>query len=265
MKLSRLGWVSDLHWDFCNPGQREIFQQSVAAHDLSALVVTGDIATRRRLPSALSALDQLAIPVYFVTGNHDYYAGSFATVDEELRILCTKSRNLTRLDGSAIIHIAADVALVGHGGWADGQAGLGSNTLITMNDSWLIKDLLLPKPELFRVLRRLGKSSADYMAEILPQAARQARRVIVATHVPPFPQACLHEGKPATADYLPHYVNQAMGEVLVRIAIEYPAVSFEVIAGHTHERCQVRLAPNLMVRVAAAEPSHPRLEEVLEF
>jgi len=44
-----------------------------------------------------------------------------------------------------------DLALIGHGGWGDGRAGLGSLTKIRMNDSVLITDLAgLNDVELFR-------------------------------------------------------------------------------------------------------------------
>jgi Icc-related predicted phosphoesterase len=157
------------------------------------------------------------------------------------------------------------VVMVGHGGWGDGLAGLGAATSRTMNDSWLIKDLARPKAELFRELQRLGEVSAEYMARILPVAARQAKRVIVATHVPPFPEVCRHEDKPTTDQYLPHYVNQALGEALDRVVDEFPAVQFQVLCGHTHERCRAQVRPNLAVWVAAAEPCHPQIEAVLEF
>jgi len=265
MDTFRLGWASDLHWDFANPDRRLQFSASVVDAQLSALVVTGDIATRRRLPAALDALDQLGIPVYFTTGNHDYYTGSFAVVDDELRKMCAQSRHLTRLGSGEIIRLTSTAVLVGHGGWADGQAGLGINTTITTNDSWLIKDLALPKIQLFEETKKLGEASASYLTTILPSAARQARHVLIATHVPPFASACFHAGKPAAAEYLPHYVNQAMGEALIRVARDNPLVTFEILAGHTHERCCIHMAANLKVRVSAAEPCHPQLESILEL
>jgi UDP-2,3-diacylglucosamine pyrophosphatase LpxH len=265
MHSFRLGWASDLHWDFVNPDRRSLFLQSLADQELSALVVTGDLATRRRLPAVLQSLDQLGMPIYFTTGNHDYYTGSFVSVDEELRTICAQSRNLKRLGLGEIIHLTPEVALVGHAGWADGLAGIGAATSVTMNDSWLIKDLTLSKEELFQKLRRLGEISAEYMAKILPVAARQANRVIVATHVPPFSEVCLYEGKLASGQHLPHYVNQSMGEALLSIAREHPRTQFEILCGHTHQRISSQVRANLKVRVAGAEPCFPRLETVLEF
>ncbi len=265
MDTFRLGWASDLHWDFANPDRRLQFSASIVAAKLSALVITGDIATRRRLPAALDALDQLGIPVYFTTGNHDYYTGSFAVVNDELRKRCAQSKHLTRLGSGEIIRLTPEVVLVGHGGWADGKAGLGIDTTIKTNDSWLIQDLTLPKAQLFEEMKKLGEASASYLTTILPRAARQARRVLIATHVPPFPSACFYGGKPATAEALPHYVNQAMGESLIRAARENPHVTFQVLAGHTHERSCVHPTANIKVRVAAAEPCRPQLESVLEL
>ena len=199
-------------------------------------------------------------------GNHDYYASGFAEVDATIGIMSQQSRNLTRLGGGEIISLGFDTALVGHGGWGDGRAGLSAATPFKSNDSWLIKELAkLPVDKLFDKLGALGDESARYFSKILPAALERANHVVVATHVPPYTAACRHEGRPCSDEHLPHYVNVALGKTLTSLASSHRDKRITVLCGHTHEACFYEAAPNLSVRVAGAQPCHPRIEAVVEL
>jgi hypothetical protein len=134
-----------------------------------------------------------------------------------------------------------------------------------MNDSLLIADLRLEGADLFARLAELGAASARYFEQVLPEAARQADRIVIGTHVPPFPEASRHEGKPGQPSHLPHFCNLSLGESLLKIARRFPQKEFLVLCGHTHERCEWRAADNLMVRVAGAKYGEPAIEAILEF
>ena len=155
--------------------------------------------------------------------------------------------------------------LIGHPGWSDGRAGIGSATTVRMNDSLLIADLRLEGQELFDRMAALGDASARYIEDIAPLAVRHADRIVVGTHVPPFPEASRYARAPGEPSHLPHFCNVALGEALLRIARAWPKKEFLVLCGHTHERCQWRAADNLVVKVAGAEYGQPAIEEILEF
>jgi Icc protein len=266
MQNFSLGWASDLHFDFAHETRRAEFVESIKRRKLDALLVTGDIATSRRFSGALTLLESLGLPVYFCSGNHDFYASSFARVDAELGMMCQRSPNLTRLGDGEIIDLGCRTVLVGHGGWGDGRAGLGAATSFKSNDSWLIKELAkLPVDQLFEKLRALGEASAHYFCRILPKALEQADHVLVTTHVPPYVEACRHGGQPCSDEHLPYYCNVVLGKTLRSIASIHRDKRITVLCGHTHEACCYEAAPNLSVQVAGAQPGHPRIEAVLEF
>jgi hypothetical protein len=156
MSSYHLAWCSDLHINFLNAEKQLRFLDSLRALSASALVITGDISTSLRLGAALDALATVGKPVYFVTGNHDYYCSDFASTEAVISGACQTSRRLVRLGRGEIISLSPGVTLIGHGGWADGRAGMGRASLAQLNDFLLIKDLKVPKDQLFDKLHQLG-------------------------------------------------------------------------------------------------------------
>jgi Icc protein len=265
MSSYQLAWCSDLHFDFLNAAKQTHFLDSLRSLSAAALVITGDISNSLRLGAALDALATVGKPVYFVLGNHDYYCSNFASTEAVINRTCQSSRRLVRLGRGEIIPLSSRAALIGHGGWADGRAGLGRASLAQLNDFLLIKDLKVPKEQLFDRLNELGQDSARYLTTVLPRAAAQADHIIVATHVPPFVEAARYGEAPCSPGFQPHYVNLAFGEALLEFARGWPRKKFTVLCGHTHEAYEYQAAPNLLVRVAGADYSNPRVEAVLDL
>jgi Icc-related predicted phosphoesterase len=261
----RLAWCSDLHFDFIRPHQRQRFLDSAVMTGADGVLITGDISMSRRIGESLGAIAGMGLPTYFVTGNHDYYAGDFATTDATIASVCHQFPCLTRLGLGEIIPLGERTVLIGHSGWGDGRAGIGPTTPVRMNDSLLIADLRLEGPALFDKLAELGTTSAQYIERVASIAVHQADLIVVATHVPPFPEASRHEGKPGEPSHLPHFCNVAMGESLRKIARTWPHKRFLVLCGHTHERFGCQPEDNLIVKVAGARYGQPAVEEVLEF
>ena len=265
MKNYRLAWCSDLHLDFIRLPQRQKLIDAIASSRADGLLITGDIATSRRISENLKAIAAAGLPTYFVTGNHDYYAGDFKSTDEDIAGTCRQFGNLTRLGLGEVVMLGAETVLIGHGGWADGRAGLGRKTDVRLNDSLLIADLRRSGPALFDKLAELGAASAAYIERMAEFAAHQARRIVIATHVPPYVEASRHEGASGDPSHLPHFTNVALGESLRRVASRWPMKEFVVICGHTHERCTCQAAENLVVKVAGASYGAPAIEDVLSF
>jgi len=64
-------------------------------------------------------------------------------------------------------------------------------------------------------------------------------------HVPPFRNACWHEGKISDDEYLPHFACKAVGDVLVDVMKKYPEGKLTVLCGHTYSKGVANILPNL--------------------
>ncbi|MBZ0116255.1 MAG: phosphoesterase, partial [Sandaracinaceae bacterium] len=157
-------------------------------------------------------------------------------------------------------------ALVGVDGWGDARFGSPETTHVVLNDHLHITDLIAPsRAALIERVRALADDDASLLGALLDEALARFGRVIVATHVPPFAEACLYRGKVSDASWLPWFACKATGEVLLAKAAAHADKSICVLAGHMHERCTIRPLANLEVRVGAAEYGAPRVEDVIEI
>lgn len=85
---------------------------------------------------------------------------------------------------------------------------------------------------------------------------------MVLTHVPPFKEACLHEGEISGDDWLPYFSSKVMGDVLITIAQQYPEIEFLVLCGHTHSEANVCYG-NLTIEVGKAEYCLPEIQKII--
>jgi 3',5'-cyclic-AMP phosphodiesterase len=201
-----------------------------------------------------------------VCGNHDYYLGGFAKTGALVEATCRDNRALRWLTLGEIIPLTPDTVLLGHDGWGDGRAGLGSRSSIGMNDFVLIEELRISdREQLFARLEALGAASAKYAEEMIKRVVSRFDRIIFATHVPPFAQLARYRNAPAEPEFLPFYVNVSLGETLLRLARAMPQKRFEVLCGHTHWTFECDVAPNLKIRVAGASYGNPQVEGILRF
>jgi len=131
----KLAWATDIHLDFCSPGVREEFYDQIGGAGADAVLLTGDIADARTLePMLLEMSAAVAIPVYFVLGNHDFYGSTVAEVRERARGLTDQDERLRWLPATGIVTLTETTALVGHDGWADGRFGDWSGSRVLLND-----------------------------------------------------------------------------------------------------------------------------------
>jgi predicted phosphohydrolase len=263
----KLIWLTDLHLEFLGASLVRIFIQEVVAEKPDAVLITGDISNSRLIEYHLGLLaEMLPCPVYFFLGNHDFYLGSFADVDALVDNICHRYPNLIQLGHGEIIQLGKDTALIGHRGWADGRAGIGSRSTVRLNDHQYITDLREPDTHrLFAMLNRMGDESANYIRSIAPEALENAKRLIIATHVPPFAEAALYENKPSEPNFAPHFVNLALGRAILKIAETHPDKNFMVLCGHTHHLALYSPVSNLKVEVAGAEYYHPSIAATLDI
>ncbi|MBZ0301880.1 MAG: metallophosphoesterase [Anaerolineae bacterium] len=263
--MMRIVWLTDIHLNFVPPHGLQRLYSDILRHEPDAILISGDIGESN---SAAFYLNRLAKntqrPIYFVLGNHDFYRGSLADVRDRIRAACAKSDNLIWLNEVDVIELTPTVGLVGHDSWADGRMGNYEQSEVVLNDYLLIDDFVhLNKAERLRRLHQLGDAAADHVARVLPGALARYPQVCLLTHVPPFQEACRHEGQPTDDAYLPHFGCQVVGEALREIMTAHPDRQLTVLCGHTHSAAQVSILPNLHVRAAEIEYRKPRVEAVL--
>jgi 3',5'-cyclic AMP phosphodiesterase CpdA len=257
----RLAWATDLHLDFAGNAAVDRFVASVLEAAPDGLVITGDIGESHSWRLLLDAVtERLGITVYFVLGNHDYYRSTIANVRQ----------NAARVKGwlvkSGVVLLSPEVALIGHDGWGDGRLGDYANSNVMLNDYLLIGELVHSNRfARLRVLEGLGDEAGDHFRQWIPVAAQRRKRIVIATHVPPFRQAAWHQGRPSDDHWLPHFSCAASGDALLEAADEFPDVKFTVLCGHTHGEGYVRMRPNLEVFTGGAEYGAPKLQRVFDL
>ena len=284
-----VAWLTDPHLNFLRaPGAQEEFGRYVD-NDLQEfenpiVVITGDIAECPSFGPFLYAFarglnEKRKIPVYYVLGNHDAYGSSIEKMKENAR----STNNFAKKEGvpllwlteAGVIELTKEIALVGHDGWYDAHFGDALRSGVDMADFYLIEDFsYLDKSgerqkmhhlAIIEKARYLGERSAIEAEPALVAAAKKYKHVIFATHVPPFKEACIHQGQVSDPNWLPWFSNRALGLRLVEIAYEYPDTFFEVLCGHTHSPGLVTILPNLVVRTGGAKYGVPDVFKVLNY
>jgi predicted phosphodiesterase len=262
----RVGWATDLHLNFVPGFRRTEFYAQLGAEKLEALLVGGDIGEADSVTGFLEELaDTLRIPIYFVLGNHDFYRGSFATVRESVARAAARSPWLCWLSASGVISLSKHTALVGHDSWADGRLGDYFRSEVMLNDYLLIGELRrLSKQQRYEKLNTLGDEAAEFLQARVSEALPRCKNLIVLTHVPPFREACWHEGQISNDEYLPHFACGIVGRRLVEIMSQHRDHRMTVLCGHTHSPGVAQILDNVVVRTGSAEYGRPALLEVLE-
>ena len=192
----RLGWLTDIHLNFVDSDVRCALYDLVCQR-CDGVVITGDIGESDSVVQYLSEMaGELARPIYFVLGNHDFYRGSIARTRELVTQAASRSDHLHYLTAGGVIELTSKTALIGHDGWADDRLGDFAASEVILNDFLLIDELRmwrsnhdLDKDALRPILQTLADEAACQLKTSLAAAAAEHSRVIVATHVPPFRQS----------------------------------------------------------------------------
>jgi Icc-related predicted phosphoesterase len=274
--IMRLAWLTDIHLNFVSLDEVSSLAQRIDESGADAVLVGGDIAEADSFADSLRQLSGASnIPHYFVLGNHDYYRGSIATVREEAAVLSRESSILRWLPDAGVVQLTDKTALVGHGGWGDGRIGKFFESDVVLNDYALVAELqelhrhdILPPesiltPELHAKLGSLGDEAADHFRQVLLKVLKTSERIVVLTHVPPFREACWHEGHLSDDNWAPHFTCQAVGEVLVEFMSGQPNRTMTVLCGHTHSSGHAQILDNLEVFTGEAVYGHPQIQQVL--
>jgi predicted phosphohydrolase len=263
----RVVWLTDIHLNFIDHDRIEAFCRDIRAAGPDAILISGDIGEAANVDGYLQRLEaSLPVPIYFVLGNHDYYGSSLIVVREKIVAISRQSNRLYWLPSAGVVELTAETGLIGHDGWADARFGDYTNSQVMLNDYLMIGDLSgLDRVQRQARLNALGDAAAEHFRVLLPQALSRFRHLLVLTHVPPFREACWHEGKISGDDYLPHFSCKAVGDVLVEMMQAHPDQKMTVLCGHTHSSGEAEILPNLRVRTGAAVYGRPQIQDVLEL
>ena len=163
-----------------------------------------------------------------------------------------------------MVDLGGGTFLTGADGWYDGRMG-------NLDSPFWIRDW--DQIEEFQQFRRdkaqilgLARKWADEEARCGARNIRAAldagaKRVLFVTHIPPFPEVSLYEGRQEPKGQ-PYYVSVAMGNTLRSLAAARPDVDFEVFCGHTHERASMATG-NLRVHAGDSVYSSPRVSALI--
>lgn len=268
-RQATLAWAADIHLDHAGPAKAEAFIRSLADAAPDAVLLGGDISVGEDVVDDVRRIARAAKrPVHFVMGNHDYWGWSVSGAHSVLSRLT--GPDVHWLPAVGCVEVAEGVGLVGHGGWGDARHGDLLASDVVLNDYVHIKELeevfahtpdtweLAGQDALLARLRQLGADAASVLEPLLHTAASLYTQVIVLTHVPPFPQAALRDGRPLGEAWLHGYCCGAIGEALERVARSRRGTDFTVLCGHTHGEGRVEIRPNLVVLNGEAKYGHPR-------
>jgi predicted phosphohydrolase len=260
-------WLNDIHLEFLGKREIESFIRSLGGAKADGLLIAGDIGQAHTVCTYLSLLqDALAVPIYFVLGNHDFYHGSIAKVRSAVRDLVHRSSNLHWLSESGVGPLTPTTFLVGHDGWGDGRLGDFEHSHVQLNDFPLIAELAgLSRAGLLQRLTRLGDEAAEHFQSVLPGALKSAEHVVVLTHVPPFKEASWYDGRHCEPDWLPFFSCKAVDDVLAEAMRNHPEKRMTVLCGHTHGGGRSEILPNLVTFTGPAEYGRPAIQGVFEW
>lgn len=260
----KLAWATDIHLNFVSEDETARFCEAVDQTGADRLLITGDIAESHDLGPFLGFMaDRLGRPIDFVLGNHDFYGGRIADVRAAMAETTRAISTLNWLPESGVIDLGSGVALIGHDGWGDGRLGDFASSTIRLNDYRLIGELAgLDHTTLGQTLGRLGDEAAAHFRHILPKALEQHRTILVATHVPPFREACIFKGRISNDEWMPHFSCAAVGRVLAEIMADHPNQRMLVLCGHVHSSGIAQIRPNLVVLTGSAEYRRPEVQRV---
>lgn len=266
-----IAWLTDIHLNFLKVEARKKFYQQVIETGADKILITGDIAEAKDVCEILQEFSTYTNKlIYFVLGNHDYYFSSVNNVREKVRALCAQNKNLIWLGEPKTLTLADGIVLVGHDGWADARYGDFDHSLVNLNDSRLIADLyqafLLNKSALKREMQKLADTDASVLQETLEDAIdTDIKKIIIATHIPPFPESSWHKDKPSDENWLPYFASKATGDVIKNFARKHADIQFLVLCGHTHTSVTIKLSDNLIIRSGHAKYNQPEIQEIFSF
>jgi 3',5'-cyclic-AMP phosphodiesterase len=263
----RATWLTDIHLNFLRPLALRAFYDRVRDQQPNVLLVTGDIGEGDSVARYVDELSAIA-PIYFVLGNHDYYRSSIAAVRGAMERLDANAA-ATWLPAQRPLRLTPKTVMLGIDGWGDARCGDLTST-VQLSDWQRIDELRKCRTveDRISVLQRLGANEARALRDQLSDVP-DTPQLLVLTHVPPFPEACVYAGEQSSPAWLPWFTCIATGDVLREYAAAHPEQHVLVLCGHSHGASVCSPLPNLEVRTGgwpagAEEYGNPLVQATIE-
>jgi predicted phosphohydrolase len=253
------GWVSDPHFDFLNPRQRQVVLKRWAKGRFDRLLIAGDISTSIFLIQDLEQIIKiLNREVLVVLGNHDYWGPySMQQTREFVQEYQSREPRFRYLPTQEPLRLTRDTAVVGIDGWGGGPWPFDLQGT-EMRDFRRIPDLT-DIDELSLSVLELSQRGVEEVVQKLEQAFEQGMSTVyLVTHVPAFSSS--NENDP---NFL--YVNDSLGKPLLSLMKAHPQHRLHILAGHTHRANELQLLPNLRQSVREAEYRNPSMPQIIEL
>jgi Icc-related predicted phosphoesterase len=291
--MKRIAWLSDIHLDFLSSKKLDRFINLLSDSSPDHVWISGDIGQSKTVIEFLKLIEtSLKCSVFFVLGNHDFYEGSISELRNGIQDFCSSSKRLLWLSDSGVVEVSSDIGLIGHDSWADGRLGDYVNSELLLNDYLLISEFnpligktnrgsqsypagikniynsflsIEAKQKRLSIMQAFASEAHEHVEKHLSGALEKYRQMFFITHVPPFMEACLHQGKISDGSGLPHFSCKIVGESLIKIMNKYPNRHLTVLCGHTHSRAEVQVLDNLTVLAAEAMYGSPVIQRILQF
>ncbi|KAA5547050.1 metallophosphoesterase [Roseiconus nitratireducens] len=262
----RLVWTTDLHLNHVRMTAWDRWAEEVLSSNPDAILITGDISEADDVIFQLHRMaESFPVQIFFVLGNHDFYASSIAATRQRVVSAVRDTASLVYLTDCRPVPLGDGSYLVGEDGWGDGTEGDYLNSPVRLNDFRLIAEFQNSDPSDWpSLMKREGAQSADRLSVKLDALPDDAKHILVATHVPPFREACWYEGQTTDDAWAPFFVCGQIGRVLRQFAQRHPERELTVLCGHTHHGGTAQIEPNLRVHTGAAEYGCPRIERVMQ-
>lgn len=266
--MKQLFWATDIHLNFLDESFNKIFLGIILAKVKTgnAIVVTGDIAEAPSIAPYMEwwkqAIEAQGSEFFFVCGNHDFYRGSIAKTREKL---CAGPLGTNYLNNTGVVKLADNTALVGHDGWYDGEYDNWFTSKLDMMDYHIITELgsvfAATRHEKFIKIQKLAQEGADHVYAQGTLALKTYDNLFIATHVPPFREAAVHNGKESDPTWMPHFSSKKMGDAIRKLAKENPTKQITVLCGHTHGEGICYPEPNVVCYTGKAEYRYPQVDK----
>jgi 3',5'-cyclic-AMP phosphodiesterase len=257
-------WLTDTH---LLPWRRRKMLNVINDQHPSSIFLTGDVSSCASLFLGDLAFlgPRIGAPLYFVSGNHDYWGSSFEKVEDGIRNLCAKHKFLIWMSDAGIVELNEEVALIGQEGFYD--ALVGDERFITATFDWWMIENFRKLPSMgarLEAMRELAKQSAHKLSTLLEEAVSQYKTVICLTHYPPFKCANRASGIPWIEKFWePYNVNSQLGEALEAVMINHKKRNLLVLSGHCHSPMTARVSRNIECRVGRGSYTHLSEQEII--
>jgi predicted phosphohydrolase len=245
-------WITDPH---LTPLTRRKMLNAILDRAPVGVFLTGDVSTCSQ--TFLGELDflgeRIGRPLFFVYGNHDLWFSDRASVENEIRALCRKHKNLIWMNESGIVPLNESSCVIGHNGWYDGRNG-NSDYIRYTADWFLIKDFrqLPTMPDRIDLFRKWADESAEKLSAQLEEAVKTYKTVWLLSHFPMWKEA--HRASAFLEQFWASYnCNLVLGQALEKVMANYKKRHLICLTGHTHSPVHIFVSRGIECRVGRAK------------